>query len=343
MRPGCWSSCAPAVPDRRAGPGGVAVRRPYDVGADRCLLGRRLLGRPAGGRPARPDRGHDRRGQVRAAADDDRVPGRGQPAGRDDVRADRLQGRRGVRGLRVAAPRRRDGDRPGRPPDRTRPGVTGRRTPPARVPPAARGRQGHRGLLRAVRRGRTPRVRTRAPAGPGHRRVRGDGGRAAGLRGGPGRHRPPRPLPGRPPAAGHPAPGGRGDRRHPREHQPPHRPARHRPGRVDGRAGRPRRRAHLQVDAGPLLRTLGRGRAGGRTGGAGRRAAAGQRVVGPGPGGATAVVPPGPPARPCGARRGRACDGDGPEGAGGRRRGGLRPRGHRGTGPAVAELRCRRR
>ena len=74
-------------------------------------------------RPARADRGDHRRGQVRAAADADRVARGGEPAGLHDVRAHRLQGRQRVQGLREAPAHRRNGQRPRRAPDRTGAGI----------------------------------------------------------------------------------------------------------------------------------------------------------------------------------------------------------------------------
>ncbi|MCQ0016086.1 FtsK/SpoIIIE domain-containing protein [Actinomadura madurae] len=91
-----------------------------------------------------------------------------------------------------------------------------------------------------------------------HRRVRRHGHRAARLRRRAGRHRAPRPVPRRPPDPRHAAPGRGRDRRHPREHQPAHRAARHRPGRVHRRPRLPRGRADLQGHAGALLHPLRR-------------------------------------------------------------------------------------
>ena len=119
-----------AGPDRPARPGRRGHRRrlarrlgrttaaPIGVGAD----GPFVVDLRADG-PHAPDRGHHRRGQVRAAADDHRLAGRGQPAGRDDLRAHRLQGRQRVQGLRPPAAHRRHGHRPGRPPDRAGAGL----------------------------------------------------------------------------------------------------------------------------------------------------------------------------------------------------------------------------
>ncbi len=78
-------------------------------------------------RAARPGRRHDRRRQVRAAADDRGVARGREPARRHDLRARRLQGRRGVQGLRRPAAHRRHGHRPRHAPRRARAGVARRR------------------------------------------------------------------------------------------------------------------------------------------------------------------------------------------------------------------------
>ena len=72
--------------------------------------------RPARRRPARPGRRHDRRGQERAAADARRVARRRPSARPADVPARRLQGRRGLQGVRRAPAHRRLRHRPRRPP-----------------------------------------------------------------------------------------------------------------------------------------------------------------------------------------------------------------------------------
>ena len=88
------------------------------------------------------------------------------------------------------------------------------------------------------------RVSGRTGAAPGDRgrRVRCARRRAARLRPRARRRRPARTLAGRPPRPRHAAAGQRGQRRDPREHEPAHRAAGHRPGRVAGRHRNCRRR-----------------------------------------------------------------------------------------------------
>ncbi len=77
-------------------------------------------------------------------------------------------------------------------------------------------------------------------------------------------HRPARPVARRAPDPGHPAPGRRGERRHPGQHQPADRAAGDRQERVLRRHRRAGRRLDLQVHPRPLLRPLRRVRAGRR-------------------------------------------------------------------------------
>ncbi len=217
--------------------------------------------------------------------------------------------------LRPAAAHRRHGQRPRRPPHRTRPRLARRRAPPPRGDPLQHRHQGHRGLQRHPQ--APARTRTDAPARPGHRRVRLPRRRTPRLHRRPRRHRPPGPLTRRPPDPRHPAPRRCGQRRHPRQHQPADRPARHRRLRVPRRHRGPRLRRHRQVHPGPRLRPL-------------RRPVPGRRPVRPHrwppprrrrnrpeghphPGALAGVQPP---AAPQGRGRGRRDDGHRPGGAG---------------------------
>ena len=154
---GC-STCCPSTrptppPSRR--PGGSSPRSTAGRARRR---GRRpaVHRRPAAGRAARAGRRHDGCGQVRAAAGAGRRPRGRQPAGRARLRADRLQGRRGVQGLRPAAAHRRHRHRPRRAPDRASPDV-------ARAPSCAAGR---RCCATAGARTSTTTSRARSAGGP---------------------------------------------------------------------------------------------------------------------------------------------------------------------------------
>ena len=117
-RPPCGSSMP--LPSSRLirGRSRLAGRRAAGPPRRSRRAGRRGL-RP-GSRPgAAPARGrHHRLGQERAAADPGRLARGGQPARRDELRADRLQGRRCVPRVSDAAAYRRDAHRPGRVPGR---------------------------------------------------------------------------------------------------------------------------------------------------------------------------------------------------------------------------------
>ena len=125
------------------------------------------------------------------------------------------------------------------------------RTP--RAPAGRRGRQGHRGLHR----GAAARGPADAAAADRHRRVRGAGRRAPGLRHRAGRRRPPGPLARRTPHPGDAATGRRRQRRDQVQHQPADRAAGDRRRRLRGRhrvhGGGPDR----QVVPRPRLRPAG--------------------------------------------------------------------------------------
>ena len=84
--------------------------------------------------------------EIGAAADDRRIAGGGQPAGRDDVRAGRLQGRQRVQGLRSAPAHGGHGHRSRRAPGRAGAGVAERGADPPGAHPGRGRREGHRGL-----------------------------------------------------------------------------------------------------------------------------------------------------------------------------------------------------
>ena len=157
----------------------LAGQGPHHQGRHRRVDRRAVRDRHPRRRPARPGRRYDGLRQVRAAADADRLAGGRQPARRVQLRARRLQGRRGVQGLQPPAAHGRHGHRPRRPPDHPRAGVAGRGAAPPRAPAGRRRRQGHRGL---PRRSRSPDRRADAAAADRHRRVRRAGRRAARLR-----------------------------------------------------------------------------------------------------------------------------------------------------------------
>ena len=133
-------------PTGRGDRGPVECRRPVHAGDDRRVLRRAVRDRHQEGRPARADRGHDRGGQVRAAAVAGRLARGRQPARRDDVRAGRLQGRQRVLRLRAPPAHGRHGHRPGPAPGRAGPGVPVGRADQARAHSGGGRRQGHRGL-----------------------------------------------------------------------------------------------------------------------------------------------------------------------------------------------------
>ena len=235
---------------REEGDAGLAGQGAHHSGRARGGGRRRLPHRHPAGRAARPGRWYDGLRQVRAAADPDRLAGGRQPARRVQLRARRLQGRRGVQGLQPPAAHRRDGHRPRRPPDHPCPGVPGCGAPPARAPAGRRRREGHRGLP-----GRSHcRRRADAAAADRHRRVRGACRRAAGLRHRPGRRGATRPFARRTPHPGDAAPRRRGQRGDQVQHQPAHRASRHGRGRLRRRDRVVRRRADLQVLPRPRLR-----------------------------------------------------------------------------------------
>ncbi len=117
-RAGCSTCSASSRPTGDAVAARWSLGRPVDRGRDRRVVRRPVRARHAPRRPARPGRRHHRRRQVRAAAVDRRLARGGQPARRHDLRARRLQGRRGVQGLRRPAAHRRHGHRPRHPPRR---------------------------------------------------------------------------------------------------------------------------------------------------------------------------------------------------------------------------------
>ena len=182
-------------------------------------------GRPARGRPARADRRHDRRRQVRAAADARRVA---------RARATRRPGSRSCSSTTRAAP-----------PSRS---ASASRTPSASSPTSTRtSRSARSRRLNAELKRREHVLRdagakdlmdmerrtARRPAQPRDRdrRVRDAGQGGAGVRRGRRRRRAARPQPRRAPRARHAAPGRRRVREHPRQRQPADRAA-------DGRADR---------------------------------------------------------------------------------------------------------
>ena len=119
------------------------------------------------GRPARADRGHDRVGQVRAAAVAGRLARGRQPARRNDVRAGGLQGRQRVLRLRAPPAHGRHGHRPGPAPGRAGPGVPVGRADQARAHSGGGRRQGHRGLPDPARPGRPRTAHDRRSRCPG--------------------------------------------------------------------------------------------------------------------------------------------------------------------------------
>ena len=159
------------------------------------------------------------------------------PPDRLDLPARRLQGRRGVQGLRRAAAHRRLLHRPRRAPRAARPRLAERRAAPARGAPARRRRR----RTSSSSKSRDPRGRA---AEPRHRlrRVRLPEARGTGVRRRRRRHRAARPQPRHPPRARHATPERRRRRPHPREHEPAHRAARQRRPREHRRDRAPRRR-----------------------------------------------------------------------------------------------------
>ena len=149
------SSLAPGgAAARPAGPGGaggpLAAGRAGNARHHRRILRRPVRHRHQRRRPARADRRDHRVRQVRAAANHRGLAGGGQPAGRDDLRAGRLQGRRRVQGLRPPAAHGRHGHRSGHPPGGTGAGIARRRADPPGAPAGRRRGQGHRGLHRCA-------------------------------------------------------------------------------------------------------------------------------------------------------------------------------------------------
>ena len=133
---GIGDATAAAVAERwrshdgsRSGPLGAGVEGPFVVDLAR--------------RPARARRRHDRRGQERAAADARGVARAStHPPDAADLPARRLQGRRGVQGVRRPAPHRRLRHRPRRAPDAARARISLNAELAPRDDPPRRGREG---------------------------------------------------------------------------------------------------------------------------------------------------------------------------------------------------------
>ena len=222
---------------------------------DRARARRRRAarGRPRGRRATRPDRRHDRIGEVRTVAEPGRRPRRQPLPRRRQLPAHRLQGRRGIRRLRAVAAHQRDGHRPGRLPDRAGSALVAQRVAPPR------------GVVRR-RRCRRPRrlsaQRLGPSAGPAdhrRRRVRGAGRRAARLRARARRGRAARPLARRAPRAGDPAARQRRLAGDPGQHQPAYRAADDRSRRVERRRRFARRSDDRAVATRPRLPSRRRG------------------------------------------------------------------------------------
>ncbi|VXC55544.1 conserved hypothetical protein [Nocardioides sp. AX2bis] len=216
---------APAAGHRGDQPRGDPRRLAHlhpDQGPDRGRRDRRLRAGPGARRAARPGRRDHGLGQERVPAVPGRGPGRTHRPHPADLHPDRLQGRRGLRGVRAPAPHDRHRQQPRRPAGRPcDPGPRGRDAlPPGDVRGCGRGRRQPRRLP-----GHQPR-RADAPAAARGRRVR-DAGQGVPRR--PvvaGQRRRGWSYPRRPHDPGHPAPCRRGQRGHPGQHQPPGRPAR---------------------------------------------------------------------------------------------------------------------
>ncbi|EKX65804.1 hypothetical protein STRIP9103_08827, partial [Streptomyces ipomoeae 91-03] len=240
---GAAGTARAAAAERRTG------RRPLDTapGLHRRSAGRRLRRpgrlRPGQGRPARTRRRDHRLRQVRTAADLRGRARRGQPAGRTHLRPRRLQGRQRLQGLRRPPAHPRHGHRPGQPSRPARADLAVGRTDPPRAHPGRGRRQGPARVPGHAP--PEPRHAARAPAGHRHRRVRHPLPGDPGLHPRPGEHRPARSFPGHPSDPGHPAPRRSGQLRHPGQHQPADRAARHGLLREPGRHRHQGRRQHL--------------------------------------------------------------------------------------------------